>query len=46
MHDTGRSARSLIDMLLEFALNYVELETTTIKRVKIVSPDNGGEHNG
>ena len=46
MHDTGMSARSLIDMLLEFALNYVELETTTIKRVKIVSPDNGGEHNG
>ena len=43
MHDTGMSARALIDMMLDFALNYVELETVTTKRVKIALPDKEGE---
>lgn len=42
MHDTELSARSLINTLLDFALDYVEFETKTIKRIKIVAPSKEG----
>lgn len=38
MHDTEMSSRAVINELLDFALNYVELETKTIKQLRLIEP--------
>lgn len=44
-HDTGMSMRALVGALIEFALNYVELETKTINVIKFNTPAKDGGSN-